>query len=167
MFSRLLFLMIGVCALLPMSNRAAAQDAPHAFAHGTVVDSLKEPLMAQVLVFDSTNKVVASANTDESGEFILGGLVPHTSYLFSIRKFGFSAGMTQLVTPKAGDTLWIDVMLRPMPPTLNTVKVTANANPAYHVSGGGYLQISGTECAGCGDEVPSAHARRCLPGMPT
>jgi hypothetical protein len=133
MFSRLLSL-LGAFVLLPLASMARAQDAQHAFAHGMVVDSHKAPLAeAEVLVLDSANKVVGTGRTDNTGEFTLGGLIPKTAYLFSVRKIGFTAGAAKMVTPQAGDTLWVDVMLQGATPQLNAVNVTANANAAYHI----------------------------------
>jgi hypothetical protein len=117
-----------------LSSAVRGQGTAQGVASGMVVDAQKHPVQdAEVLAVDPANVVRATTMTTSDGAFTLTGLAFHTTYQFTVRKIGFSAGTVRLTTPQENDTLWFDVQLESAVQTLKSVQVTSIANPAYRI----------------------------------
>jgi Carboxypeptidase regulatory-like domain len=120
-----------VCILTGIAH---SQDLTHPLVQGTIADTLNQPLeQVEVIVRDSTNRIVATAQTDSHGMYILHELDPNTSYHLVVRRIGFVVDSGTLMIPQvAGSqariTASADFVLYPIVSRLDTVNVIVKKN---------------------------------------
>jgi hypothetical protein len=117
--------------LAPASPATGARVQPDARSVivGTVTDTARRPLAGVSLSLDGESR---SAVSDSGGAFLLAQL-PGGAYRLRARRLGYAEGAwSARVAP--GDTLRATLTLVPLPPTLDTVTVSAAAPVRGHLA---------------------------------